>query len=324
MRGAELERLVISMKKPIWLVTGGAGFIGSNITEELVRRGASVRVFDNLSTGKRENLSHLMRSIEFVRGDLRRPDQIAKAMKGATYVLHQAAFRSVPKSVDNPCAAHDNNATGTLNALMAARDAGVKRFVYAGTSSAYGECPVFPQKESLPTAPVSPYAVSKLAGEHYCHVYAKTYGLETVTLRYFNVFGPRQNPESVYSAVIPRFMELVMQGKPLEVHWDGRQSRDFTYVANVVDGNLRAATAPGVSGMTLNLATGTNISLLDIADELERITGRKLKKIYFPKRKGDIRKTFSDITLARKLLKYRPLVGFPEGLRLTWEYFSAR
>jgi len=312
------------MKKPIWLVTGGAGFIGSNITEELVRRGARVRVFDNLSTGKKENLSHLMRSIEFVRGDLRRPDQIAKAMKGATYVLHQAAFRSVPKSVDNPCAAHDNNATGTLNALMAARDAGVKRFVYAGTSSAYGECPVFPQKESLPTAPVSPYAVSKLAGEHYCHVYAKTYGLETVTLRYFNVFGPRQNPESVYSAVIPRFMELALQGKPLEVHWDGRQSRDFTYVANVVDGNLRAAAAPGVSGMTLNVATGTNISLLDIADELERITGRKLKKIYFPKRKGDIRKTFSDITLARKLLKYKPLVGFPEGLRLTWEYFSAR
>ncbi len=311
------------MKKPLWLVTGGAGFIGSNITEELVRRGARVRVFDNLSTGKKENLAPFMKSIEFMKGDLRQPAHLKKAMKGVTYVLHQAAFRSVPKSVDNPRAANDNNATGTLNALMAAKAAGVKRFVYAATSSAYGECPVFPQKESLPTAPVSPYAVSKLAGEHYCHVYAKTYGLETVALRYFNVFGPRQNPESVYSAVIPKFMELAALGRPLEVHWDGRQSRDFTYVANVVDGNLRAATADGVSGRMFNVATGTNISLLDIAAELEGILGHKIKKVFLPRRKGDIRKTFSDISLARKALKYKPLVGFQEGLRLTWEYFSS-
>lgn len=311
------------MKRSLWLVTGGAGFIGSNITEELVRRGERVRVFDNLSTGKKENLAPFMKKIEFMKGDLREPSHLAKAMKGVTYVLHQAAFRSVPKSVDNPRAAHDNNATGTLNALMAAKEAGVKRFVYAATSSAYGECRVFPQKETLPTAPISPYAVSKLAGENYCRVYAKTYGLETVSLRYFNVFGPRQNPESIYSAVIPKFMELALQGKPLEVHWDGRQSRDFTYVANVVDGNLRAAVTPGISGMMFNLATGTNVSLLDIAHQLERILGRRIEKTFLPRRRGDIRKTYSDISLARRLLKYKPLVAFPEGLKLTWDYFSA-
>jgi UDP-glucose 4-epimerase len=208
---------------------------------------------------------------------------------------------------------------------MAAKEAGVKRFVYAATSSAYGECRTFPQKETLPALPISPYAVSKLAGEHYCHVFAKTYGLETVALRYFNVFGPRQNPESVYSAVIPRFMELVIQGKPLEIHWDGRQSRDFTFVSNVVDGNIRAALAPSrVSGLTINVATGTNISLLDIARELEKITGKKIEKVFLPKRKGDIRKTYSDISRARRELGYKPLVRFPEGLKLTWEYFRNR
>ena len=313
------------MTKPLWLVTGGAGFIGSNIVEELVRRGCRVRVFDNFSTGKEENLAPFKGKFELVKGDLREPADLKKAMKGVTYVLHQAAFRSVPKSVDNPRAANDNNATGTLNALMAAKEAGVKRFVYAATSSAYGECKVFPQHEGLPTMPVSPYAVSKLAGENYCRVYARTFGLETVALRYFNVFGPRQNPESMYSAVIPRFMELFLQGKPLEIHWDGKQSRDFTYVANVVDGNIRAALAPAkVSGLTINVATGTNISLLDIARELEKITGRKTAKVFSPKRKGDIRKTYSDIALARRLLGYKPLVKFPEGLRLTWDYFSAK
>ncbi len=312
------------MKKPLWLVTGGAGFIGSNIVEELLRRKCRVRVFDNFSAGKKENLAPFAGKLELVKGDLREPRDLVKAMKGVTYVLHQAAFRSVPKSVDNPRAANDNNATGTLNALMAAKAAGVKRFVYAATSSAYGECNIFPQKETLPTGPISPYAVSKLAAENYCHVYARTYGLETVALRYFNVFGPRQNPESVYSAVIPRFMELFLEHKPLEIHWDGRQSRDFTYVANVVDGNIRAALAPSrVSGLTINVATGTNISLLDIARELEKITGRKTEKLFSPKRKGDIRKTYADISRARRELGYKPLVNFPDGLRLTWDYFSS-
>ena len=312
------------MKKRLWLVTGGAGFIGSNITLELVKRGERVRVFDNFSTGRKENLAAIDGKYELVKGDLRRPADLTRAMKSVSYVLHQAAFRSVPKSVDNPRAANDNNATGTLNALMAAAQAGVKRFVYAATSSAYGECRVFPQKETLNAAPVSPYAVSKLAGEHYCRVFARTYGLETVALRYFNVFGPRQNPESVYSAVIPRFMELAAQGRPLEIHWDGAQSRDFTYVSNVVDGNIRAARAAGVSGKVFNLATGTNISLLDIVRELERILGRKLEKVFLPKRRGDIRKTYADISRARRELGFKPLVMFPEGLKFTWDYFSKR
>ncbi|MDE2236668.1 MAG: NAD-dependent epimerase/dehydratase family protein, partial [Elusimicrobia bacterium] len=214
--------------KPLWLVTGGAGFIGSNIAAELVRRGRRVRVLDNLSTGKLEHMASFRGAVEFLRGDIRFPADCRRAVKGASYVIHQAAIRSVPKSVDNPMASHDSNSTGTLNMLLASKEARVKRFVYASSSSAYGDCKRFPQKEEFKPEPVSPYACQKLAGEQYAIMFTKAYGLETVSLRYFNVFGPRQDPESLYSAVIPKFMEQAYLGLPLEVHWDGRQQRDFT------------------------------------------------------------------------------------------------
>lgn len=312
------------MKKPVWLVTGGAGFIGSNIVEGLLAKGETVRVFDNFSTGSRENLAPFMSRIKLFKGDIRNPAALKRAMKGVTYVSHQAALRSVPKSVDNPVDCNEVNITGTLNVLMAARGAGVKRLVYASSSSAYGDCKVFPQVETLQPNPISPYAVAKLAAEHYCMVFAHTYRFETVALRYFNVFGPRQNPESLYSAVIPKFMELAQKGKPLEVHWDGRQSRDFTFVRNVVDANIKAARAPKAAGKVYNIATGTTDSLLDIISGLERILGRKLEIKRLPKRAGDVRKTWANISKARRELGYKPLVGFNEGLKATWAYFEHR
>ncbi|MBI4802074.1 MAG: SDR family oxidoreductase [Elusimicrobia bacterium] len=312
------------MKKPLWLVTGGAGFIGSNITEELVKRGERIRVFDNFSTGKKENLANLLDKIELIKGDIRRPADLKKAMKGVNYVLHQAALRSVPRSIYNPVDTNEVNITGTLNVLSAAKAAGVKRLVYASSSSAYGDCEAFPQKESLSASPLSPYAVSKLAAENYCMAFTCTYGFETVSLRYFNVFGPRQNPESKYSAVIPKFMEHALKDTPLEIHWDGRQSRDFTYVANVVDANIKAALAGPKAPGVYNIAVGSNNSLLDIVRELESLTGKKLKKNFLPKRTSDIRKTYADISKAKKHLGYKPLVGFSKGMALTWEYFKTK
>ncbi|MEI7482941.1 MAG: SDR family oxidoreductase [Elusimicrobiota bacterium] len=310
------------MKKPVWVVTGGAGFIGSNITEELVRRGETVRVFDNFSTGKKENLSPFLNKIQLVKGDIRNPEHLKKAMKGAAYVLHQAALRSVPRSVDNPVDSNEVNVTGTLNVLMAARDAGVRRLVYASSSSAYGDSRVFPQVETLATNPISPYAVSKLAGEHYCMVFARTYRFETVALRYFNVFGPRQNPESLYSAVIPKFMEAALAGQRLDIHWDGKQSRDFTFIQNVVNANILAAKAPKAAGNVYNIATGTSVSLMDIVSGLEDILGRKLDKKFLPKRAGDVRRTWANISKARRDMGYKPQVAFRDGLRATWEYFG--
>lgn len=308
--------------KPLWLVTGGAGFIGSNIAEELVKRGERVRIFDNLSTGKKDHMASFIDKVEFVKGDLRKPADLKKAMKGVTYVLHQAALRSVPKSMDAPVPTNDNNVTGTLNLLVAAKEAGVKRVVYASSSSAYGECKIFPQHEGIITGPVSPYAVSKLAAEMYCLCWAKSFGLEAVALRYFNVFGPRQDPESKYSAVIPKFMEQAKKRIPLEIHWDGRQSRDFTYVGNVVQANIKAATAPNASGRAYNIACGTSNSLLDLANIIEKLAGYKLKKEFQPKRKGDVRKTYADISLAKRVLKYKPEVNFKDGIEKTWEYFQ--
>ncbi|MBI4656842.1 MAG: NAD-dependent epimerase/dehydratase family protein [Elusimicrobia bacterium] len=244
------------MSKKIWLVTGGAGFIGSNIAEELVRRGEKVRILDNFSTGKKEHIKNFIGRVELLKGDIRNLADLKKALKGAALVLHQAALRSVPKSINNPFETNQVNVEGTLNLLIAAKNAGVKRVVYASSSSVYGDSKRFPQREDMKPTPISPYAVSKLAAENYCVMFARTYGLETVSLRYFNVFGPRQDPESMYSAVIPRFMDLLKQRKSLEIHWDGKQARDFTYVSNVVDANIKAALAKNISGEVYNIATG--------------------------------------------------------------------
>jgi nucleoside-diphosphate-sugar epimerase len=311
--------------RDLWLVTGGAGFIGSHVAETLARRGERVRVLDNLSTGRLEKLAAVRDRVEFVRGDITRPADCAKACAGVSYVLHQAAIRSVPKSMDRPLPSNEANVAGTLNVLVAARDAKVRRVVYASSSSAYGGCKVFPQREDMRPQPLSPYAVSKLAGEHYAIVFAKSFGLETVSLRYFNVFGPRQDPESMYSAVIPKFMESALAGTPLDVHWDGRQSRDFTHVANVVSANLLAAKAPAakVSGETFNVANNETHSLLDMIRVIEKIVGRKLERRHHPKRAGDVRKTWADNGKIRRLMGYKPLVGFEPGLRETWDWFVA-
>lgn len=315
----------VFMARELWLVTGGAGFIGSHIVEELLRRGQRVRVLDNLSTGRRDKLAAATqgRKVDFVKGDLADPKACAKAVRGVTYVLHQAAIRSVPKSMDRPQPTNEANVTGTLNLLVAAKAAGVKRLVYASSSSVYGDCKVFPQREDFRPQPMSPYAVSKLAAEQYCVVWAKAFGLETVSLRYFNVFGPRQDPESLYSAVIPKFMEQALAGEPLDVHWDGLQSRDFTHVSNVVRANLLAAKAPAskVSGEVMNVANRTTNSLLDMIAVIEELAGRKLERRHHPKRGGDVRKTYAENAKAKKLLGYKPVTGFEDGLKDTWEWF---
>jgi nucleoside-diphosphate-sugar epimerase len=305
----------------IWLVTGGAGFIGSNIVGELVRQGRRVRILDNLSTGKPQHMASFRDKVEFLRGDLRSFEDCRRAAEGVEVVFHQAAIRSVAKSVDLPIDSHEANSTGTLNILMAAREARVRRVVYASSSSIYGDAKRFPQKEEYRPRPVSPYAASKLAGEHYAMLFAKTYGLETVSLRYFNVFGPRQDPESLYSAVIPKFMEQAYRGEPLEVHWDGRQTRDFTHIGNVVSANLLAAKTKKGIGETFNIANGRTYSLLDLVRVIEKLCGRRLECRHFPKRQGDVRKTFADISQAKRQLGYRPVINFEDGLKDTWDYF---
>jgi len=307
----------------LYLVTGGAGFIGSNIAEALVRRGDRVRILDDFSTGRRENLSPLS-GVEVVEGDLRDPDAVRRAVAGVDGVFHEAALRSVPRSVDDPLSSNEVNVTGTLVLLLACREARVRRLVYASSSSVYGDDPTLPKVETLPTQPISPYAVSKLAAEHYCQTFARLYGLETVSLRYFNVFGPRQNPESKYSAVIPRFLAQALAGEPLEVHGDGEQSRDFTYIDNVVRGNLLAMETPGVSGEVFNVACGSRHSLLAIADAIADFLGRKLPRTHVASRPGDVKHTLADISKAERLLGYRPIVDFATGMQRTCEYFVGR
>lgn len=320
------------MRKTVFLVTGGAGFIGSNIVEELLRRGYPVRVLDNFSTGKKENLDFspsfhrdISSSLEIIEGDIREKKDLQKALRGVDVVLHQAALRSVPRSIDDPMSTNEVNITGTLNLLLEAKKAGTKRVVYASSSSVYGDSKLLPQKETQKTSPISPYATSKLAAEDYCRVFAKTYGLETISLRYFNVFGPRQNPESKYAAVIPKFIESAIKGKPLEVHGDGKQSRDFSYISNVVSANILAAFAPSSvakDGEVFNVACGESHSLLDIIKILEKITARKLLRIHTEPRAGDVRRTWADISKAKRLLKYKVLVDFEEGLEKTFDWFT--
>ncbi|MBI4526184.1 MAG: SDR family oxidoreductase [Deltaproteobacteria bacterium] len=304
------------------LVTGGAGFIGSHLVERLVSMGEAVRVLDNFSFGTNDNIHSVRDKIEIIRGDVLDASALRKAMEGIEVVFHQAALRSVPFSVDNPGVVNQVNVDGTLDVLLAARDAGVRRVVYASSSSVYGDTDVTPKKEKFIPRPLSPYAVSKLAGEHYCKVFRALYGLETVSLRYFNVFGPRQDPNSQYAAVIPRFICWALAGEPLEIHGDGLQSRDFTYVENVIDANLFAARSPEAVGAVINVAQGKEHTLLDLVDLLGRILNREVQWIYKNARAGDIRRSLADISVAKRLLGYRPRVAFEEGIVKTVEFFA--
>jgi nucleoside-diphosphate-sugar epimerase len=308
----------------LYLVTGGAGFIGSNIVEELLHRGERVRVLDDFSTGKRENLSTFLDGIELVEGDLRDPSAVRQAVGGVGYILHQGALPSVQRSIDNPVASHAVNATGTLNLLIAAREAGVKRVVYAASSSVYGDSPTLPKQEDMLPRPKSPYAVSKLAGEQYCRAFTEVYGLETVCLRYFNVFGPRQDPNSHYSGVIPLFITAMLRGEPPTVHGDGLQSRDFSYVSNVVQANLLAAKAPDVGGQVFNIACGKRYTLLDMIAALNDISGTQIEPVYAAPRAGDVRHSLADISAAQEFLGYRVLVDFCEGLRRTVDWYKTK
>ena len=307
-----------------YLVTGGAGFIGSNIAERLLKAGSRVRIIDNFMTGKRENIEPFLSDIELIEGDIRNMKDVKKAVAGVDYILHQAAMRSVPKSVDNPALTNEINVEGTLNVLVAAKEAKVKRLVYASSSSVYGECEVFPEREDFVPRPISPYAVSKLAGEHYAYTFSKTYGLETASLRYFNVFGPRQNPESKYSTVIPAFVTRMMAGKAPTVEGSGTQTRDFTYVDNVVQANLAAAKADGASGEVFNIACGNSFSVLDIVKELNKLLGSDIKPDFAPPRRGDVQKTIADISKMKRILGIKPKVEFAQGLKKTLEWWQTR
>jgi len=303
-----------------YLVTGGAGFIGSHLSEELVRRGHRVRVADSLITGKRANLDHIS-GVEFLEGDLADMAFAQRAVEGMNYVLHQAAIPSVPRSVKDPITSNRANVDATLNVLVAARDAGVKRLVFAGSSSAYGNTPTLPKHEGMPDSPLSPYALQKVVGEQYLQMFTRLYGLETVTIRYFNVFGPRQDPSSPYSGVISVFATALLENRPATIYGDGGQTRDFTYVANVVDGVLRACEADGASGEVINVATGGRISLNQLYHTMKTLVGATVDPVYVDTRAGDVRDSQADIAKARRILGYEPVVSFEEGLRRTVEWY---
>jgi len=303
------------------LVTGGAGFIGSHTVDGLVRRGHHVVVLDDLSAGKEENVSQVAGKIKFIRGSITDLDTVRSACREVDYVLHLAARTSVPRSVKDPLETNRINVDGTLNVLVAAREAKVRRVVFAASSSAYGETPALPKVETMMPMPISPYGVSKLVGEIYAQVFGRIYGLENVSLRYFNVFGPRQDPDSPYSGVLSRFITALLDGASPVVFGDGEQSRDFTYVDNVVDANLLACEVPEVSGMLFNVGTGRRATLNQTLKLLEKIIGKPIRAKYDPPRDGDILHSQADIELARKVLGYQPRVGFEEGLLCTWDWY---
>ncbi len=310
----------------LYLVTGGAGFIGSHLVERLLRDGAHVRVLDNFSSGSRANMpfaSAHPRGLDVIEGDVRDLATVERAARGVRAIFHQAAMRSVPRSVADPLGANDNNVTGTLHVFEAARRAGVPRVVYASSSSVYGDDAELPKRESQMPQPISPYAVSKAATEHYGAVWTRLYGVETFGLRYFNVFGPRQDPQSEYAAVIPRFILWALQGTPLEIHGDGTQSRDFTYIDNVVDANLLAARARAGAGEAFNVGCGERVSLLDVVARLEKALGRSLARRHTPSRAGDVPHTLADVSKARRLLEYAPRIDFAVGFQRTVDHFVA-
>jgi UDP-N-acetylglucosamine/UDP-N-acetyl-alpha-D-glucosaminouronate 4-epimerase len=306
------------------LVTGGAGFIGSNLARRLLERGDDVRVLDNFSTGNRRNLADVADELEIVEGELRSYERVHNATRGIEIVYHQGALPSVPRSVQDPLTTSAVNVEGTLNVLLAARDEGVRRVVFASSSSVYGNTGTLPRVESQFPDPIAPYAVSKLAAERYCISCARVYGLETVTLRYFNVFGPHQDPTSQYAAVVPRFIAAIDAGEAVPIHGDGEQSRDFTYVDNVVEANVLAAEAAEASGRVLNIATGEPRSVNALADVIGEVLGKPVEKEYLPERTGDVRDSWADVAEARRLLGWEARVALEEGLRLTAESFLAR
>ncbi len=312
---------MINHKSERFLVTGGAGFIGSNICRRLVAEGCFVRVVDNLLTGKRANLAPIMDKIEFIEADMGVPEVARAVVQGIDVILHEGALPSVPRSVDDPAATHQHCVDATFTLLLAARDAHVKRFVYAASSSAYGDTPTLPKVETMAPNPLSPYAVGKLVGEYYCSVFAKVFGLETIALRYFNVFGPHQDPASQYAAAIPAFVTAILRDQPPTIYGDGEQSRDFTYVDNIVQANLLAARARETHGEVVNIACGEAVTVNAIIDRINQLLGKHVKPIYAPARAGDVKHSLADITAARKLISFRPVTLFREGLEKSIDWY---
>lgn len=307
----------------IALVTGGAGFIGSHIAAALIERGARVRIIDNLSTGHRENVAEIGGDIDFIQASLTDREALTRALEDVELVFHEAAIPSVPRSVAEPTETHDASVNATFSLLLASRDQKVRRLVYAASSSAYGDQPELPKREDMRPDPLSPYAVAKLVGEYYCQVFSRVYGLETVSLRYFNVFGPRQDPGSQYSGVISRFIDAALNGKQPMIYGDGEQSRDFTYISNVVDANLKAAESNSAIGHVINIANGERVTINEVFEMVKKLTGHgNLHAEHAPPRAGDVRDSLADLSLARSLLAYSPQVGLEEGLRLTIDWWT--